>query len=374
MRGPRLARLEPFVLRAPIRPRRGVSIAWAEEHAYLLVRLEDEDGAVGWGETYLVTGAEAAVEAARPLLLGRAIDDAAATLRTVRDATEHPYATSALAIALDDLRARRLGVPLAELHGGYARREARAYAASGGYREGEGTAATWQGEVDAALAAGFAALKLRIGRGRVAEEAPLLRDLAARVPDGALLLADGNGGFSAPRAAAMGRVLADLGFGWFEEPLRQWDGYAGYERLRAGLRLPLAGGEVLLSRTAARDLLRRGGVDIVQPEPVICGGVGEALFVAELAALDGVPCAPHTSNGAVGIAAAMAVVAAMPVLAASPGEELPLLEWGLDENPWRTDVASLPAIGPGGVVALPTGPGLGVEVDEALVRRRSQQG
>ncbi|CAN5620838.1 D-galactarolactone cycloisomerase [soil metagenome] len=368
-RGSRIARLEAFALRAPIRPRRGVSIAWAAEHGYLLLRLEDRDGAVGWGETYLVTGAEAAVEAARALVLDQPPDDVTAILRAVRDATEHPYATSALAVALDDLRARRLGLPIAALHGGFVRREARAYAASGGYREGEPTATTWPAELESAVAAGFSALKLRIGRGGLAEEAPLLRDLARQAPAGFALLADGNGGFTAPRAAAMARVLSDLGFGWFEEPLRQWDGYAGYERLRADLTVPLAGGEVLMSRSAARDLLRRGGVDIVQPDPVICGGIGEALFLAGLAALDGVPCVLHTSNGAIGIAAAMATLAAMPRLAPVAGEDLPELEWGLDENPWRTDVADLPAIGPGGRVTLPTGLGLGIEVDEPFVRR-----
>jgi D-galactarolactone cycloisomerase len=367
--GAAVTRYETFVLRWPIQPRRGASIAWAEEHGYVLVRIEDADGAVGWGETYLVTGVLAAIEAARPLVLGATPDEPAALLRAVRDATEHPYATSALAIALDDLRARRLGLPLVALYGGPQRRVARAYAASGGYREGEPTAMTWGSELEAALVAGYSALKLRIGRGSVAEEAPLLRELASRAPEGFLLMADGNGGFSHPRAVAMGRHLAELGFGWFEEPLRQWDSYAGYERLRADLPLPLAGGEVLMSRHAARDLLRRGGVDIVQPEPVICGGIGEALFIGALAALDGVPTVPHTSNGAVGIAAAMAVLGALPVLAGSPGEGPPLLEWGLDENPWRTDVAALPTLGPGGLVTLPDGPGLGIVVDEPFVRR-----
>ena len=366
-----IARLETFVLRWPIRPRRGVSIAWADEHAYVLVRLEDGDGAIGWGETYLVTGAVAAIEAATPLLLGRSPDDVTTLLRTIRDATEHPYATSAISIALDDLRARRRGIPLAALYGGIVRTEARAYAASGGYREGEPTGETWPGELRAALDGGFAALKLRIGRDADRIEGALLRDLAPSLPDGFLLLADGNGGFTGPRAVGTGALLADLGFGWFEEPLRQWDGYPGYERLRTDLTLPLAGGEVLMSRGAARELLRRGGVDIVQPEPVICGGVGETLFIAGLAALDGIPCIPHTSNGAIGIAAALAVVAALPALTASLAEDLPLIEWGVDDNPWRTEVAELPPIGPGGVVRLPDGPGLGIDVDEAYVRRHA---
>lgn len=112
---------------------------------------------------------------------------------------------------------------------------------------------------------------------------------------------------------------------------------------------------------------------IVQPEPVICGGIGEVLFIAGLAALDGVPCVPHTSNGGIGIAAAMSAVACLPAPTLSPIEPLPLLEIGLDENPWRTDLVALPGPGPDGMVTLPGGPGLGVEVDEAFLRRRAER-
>jgi L-alanine-DL-glutamate epimerase-like enolase superfamily enzyme len=360
-----------FSLRFPFSPRRGPSVAWGSEHAYALLRLEDADGAVGWGETYLVTGAAAALEAAWPVLRGRRPEAAAAILADARRATEHPYATSAVAIALDDLRARRLGVRVADLYGGVRRDRVQAYAASGGYREGEPTEAVWTAEVREAIGQGYRAFKLRIGRGSLADEAPIIERLVRDAPPGFLWLADGNGGFDHGRAVAMGRVLADLGFVFFEEPMDQWGGYAGYERLARDLPLPLAGGEILFSRAAAKDLLGRAGVSIVQPEPVICGGVGELLFIAALAALDGVPCVPHTSNGAIGIAAAMSAIACLPPISRSPAERLPLLEIGLDENPWRTDVASLPPVGSDGWITLPDGPGLGVDVEEAFVRRRA---
>ena len=63
------------------------------------------------------------------------------------------------------------------------------------------------------------------------------------------------------------------------------------------------------------------------------------------------------------------MIACLPPVTRSPIEPLPLLEVGLDENPWRTDVARLPSPGPDGHVALPDGPGLGIAVDEAFVRR-----
>jgi L-alanine-DL-glutamate epimerase-like enolase superfamily enzyme len=138
------------------------------------------------------------------------------------------------------------------------------------------------------------------------------------------------------------------------------------------MEIPLAGGEILMSRHQARELLARGGLDVIQPEPVICGGIGETLWIAGLAALDGVPALPHTSNSAIGIAAAMTAVGCLPALSRSPMEPLPLLEIGLDENPWRTDLSDLPGPGPDGWVDLPTRPGSGITVDEAFVRSRAE--
>ena len=85
----------------------------------------------------------------------------------------------------------------------------------------------------------------------------------------------------------MGRVLDELNFEFFEEPLPQSPRYAGYEVLRDKLPLPLAGGEAVDSRIAAKDLIDRRAVDIIQPDAALCGGIGEALFIGELAALSG---------------------------------------------------------------------------------------
>ena len=92
-----ITRAELFTVRFSFSPRRGPSVAWGSQHAYALLRLEDSDGAVGWGETYLVTGAVAALEAAWPVLRGRRAGDAAVILAAGRWASEHAYASSAVA-------------------------------------------------------------------------------------------------------------------------------------------------------------------------------------------------------------------------------------------------------------------------------------
>jgi D-galactarolactone cycloisomerase len=365
----RINQVECFVVSHTLSPRTGPSIAYSSSHAYAIVKITDTDGIAGWGETYLLPGVPSMVETVGRGLLGRSTVSLRALLSDVRATTEHAYAASALSIALEDLRARQLGVSVATLYGGASRERVRLYAASGGYIEGRPPEATWPDEVARIRAAGFTALKLRIGRYPIAHEAPLLERIRADLPDGFDLMVDGNAAYTFPLALEMGRILHDLRFRWFEEPTDQWNGYVGYERLAQELEIALAAGEILQSRRAAREFLARGAADIVQPEPVICGGVGEALFIADLAALHGITAMPHTSNSAIGIAAALQVLAVIPDPTRSPAAQAPLLEFGVDDNPWREHLLSPPFERGDGWITIPTGPGLGVDVDEDFLRR-----
>ena len=240
-----IRQLECFVVSHTLDPRTGPSIALSSAHAYALVKITDADGRAGWGETYLLPGIPAIIEAAGSVVIGRSAGDLRALSRDVRWSLEHPYAVSAVNIALEDLRARQLGVSVAASFGGPMRTRVRAYAASGGYIEGKDPELTWPAEVERIRAAGFTAMKLRVGRYPVAHEARLLEKIRDDVPDDFQMMADGNAGYTFPRAIEMGAILDRLGFVWFEEPVHQRGGYQGYDRLAAALDIALAGGEIL---------------------------------------------------------------------------------------------------------------------------------
>jgi len=366
-----IRQVETFLVSHALNPRTGPSIALSSAHAYVLVRITDAEGRAGWGETYAVPGIVAIVEAVAPSLIGRSAQALRALARDVRWSAEHPYAESAVIIALEDLRARQLGISVAASFGGPQRSRVRAYAASGGYIEGKDPADTWPAEVERIRRAGFTAMKFRVGRYPVAHEARLLEQVRDSVPDDFHLMADGNAGYTFPRAIEMGKVLERLGFVWFEEPVHQREGYAGYPRLAAALDIALAGGEIMQSRSEAIALLGSGGVDIVQPEPVICGGVTETLWIADLAAVHSIAAMPHTSNNAIGIAAGLQVLACLPDPNRSPASDLLYLEYGVDDNPHRTGLLATPLRLSDGWVAVPDGPGLGVEIDEAYLRHHA---
>ena len=209
-----VANFECFVVTHELSPRTGPSIAYSSEHAYVIVRLVDENGTVGWGETYRTPGTLATIEA-----VCRAVTRRDSSLRgLLREArwvggglAGGGFSSSAVSVALEDLRARQLGISVSELYGGPMRSRVRPYAASGGYVEGEDPKLTWPRELQQALEAGYTALKLRVGRDPIDHEEPLLRALRDKVPGDFELMADSNAAYSLPDAVRMGNILDDLG-------------------------------------------------------------------------------------------------------------------------------------------------------------------
>lgn len=366
----RVERADVYVVSAPIEPPAGVSIGLASSHEYVLVRVTDTAGRVGWGETYLLPGGESVAADLATLVLGQfptAMRRHRAVLARTRAST---YSQSAILIALDDLRARQLEVPLHELYGGPTRAETVAYAASQGYVHGEELENTWAREAQHALESGFSAIKLRVGRFPVEREALALARVREMLGPSIDMMVDGNGGYTMGQAVRMGRILSELNVRWFEEPLPQ-DGYRGYHELRRSLDVPLAGGEILETLDAALVALDVGAFDVLQPDVVICGGIESVLELARAAEVRGCMTVPHTSGGAIGIAATAHILAALDDPAASPATEQLLLEFGTGDNPWRSElfVGGLEPVA--GKIAVPSGPGLGWDVDGALVERRA---
>jgi D-galactarolactone cycloisomerase len=357
---------EVFVAECPVTTPAGPSVATYTSRSAVLVRLQDGAGTVGWGETYRRTGTAAVLAESVPALLGEHPGEARRLLDRLAGLVPDRYALSALSIALDDLRARQAGVRVADLYGGPRRTAVRGYASSGGYVDGTDPEVSWPEETRRNLADGFSACKIRIGRLAPGRELPILEKIRTDVGDGIDLMVDANGAYSVPTARAVGHRLAALGFRWFEEPLIRHAGgleYPGYELL-ADLDVPIAAGEGLQTRTAFADFLRRGAASIVQPDVSICGGIGELLFVAELAALSGRLCVPHAWGGAVHFAAAVHAVSLIPEPSELPGIDSPLLECDRFENPLASRLAADPIRPDGGYVRLPDGPGLGITVDE----------
>jgi L-alanine-DL-glutamate epimerase-like enolase superfamily enzyme len=151
-----------------------------------------------------------------------------------------------------------------------------------------------------------------------------------------------------------------LGVYWLEEPLRT-DDVEGYALLRRRTSLRIAAGEMVRSLFEARDLILRGGVDVVQPDVVLAGGLGGCRRIAALADLCGRAFSPHTWTNGVGLVANLHLAAAV---STCPYLEVPLDPpgWTAARRDWLLGGPTI-EIGADGTIAPPLGPGLGVVPD-----------
>ena len=362
-----------YLLRTQLKRPFGVSVSvpLSKTREALLVKIETEDGLAGWGETAPIAGARGTiVDQLAPQLIGRNPLEYRRLWRELWGANfGNGLAVGAVETALNDLRGKILNLPVAELFGGRLRERVPVYASALNYVEGREIEEEFPRVAAELVARGHHAIKMRLGRYSVAREAAVAAKVREAVGPKVRLMADGNGAYVMRTALEMGRRLHELGFDYFEEPLpQQTPHYTAYEALREKMPLPLAAGEGLDSRAAAKALIDRRCMDIIQPDISLCGGLGEVLFIAELAALAGIPCLPHCWGGDILIAATTHLVSLLPDPHWGLPTDPPLLELDQSENPWRNGLAKQPLEVKDGSIAVPHRPGLGIDVNEDVVK------
>jgi D-galactarolactone cycloisomerase len=367
----RIAAVKTFLLKYTLKRPFGVSVSVPldKTRATLLVKVETEGGLVGWGETAPINGTRGTIDDhLAPSLTGKNPLDHRQLWRSMWGSNfGNALAVGALDMALQDLRGKILNLSVAEMYGGRLRDRVPAYASAMNYLEGAEPEDHYPAEAAKLVKQGFKALKMRLGRYPVAREAAVAKAVREAVGPDVRLMADGN--YTLNSALAMGEKLHELKFDFWEEPLPQSPNYAGYEELREKLPLPLAAGEVLDSRATAKQLIDRRAMNIIQPDVSLCGGIGEALFISEMAALAGIGCVPHCWGGAILIAATVQLLSLMPDPHWGLPTDTPLLELDQSENPWRTELTGEVFKIRDGFVDVPQGPGLGIEVDQRAVEK-----
>ena len=184
---------------------------------------------------------------------------------------------------------------------------------------------------------------------------------------GVEIMVDANQGWRMPgdltprwdvaTAAQCARALEPLRVYWLEEPLRAED-VAGYAELRRLTSLRLAAGEFVRGLHEARDLVVRGGVDVVQTDVVLVGGIGGCRAVAALAALHGRTWSPHSWTNGLGLVANLHLALAV---STCPFVEVPFDAPGLSAERRDWLLPEPLHIDADGAIAPPPGPGLGVQ-------------
>jgi D-galactarolactone cycloisomerase len=371
-----IERVVAHPLTAPIEEPFAYSQAWVDVRVGMVVEIVTRDGAVGWGECYGPPGLIAAVieRAFAPMLEGEdALAGDALWERLYNSLRDHGQkgvviqALSGVDIALWDLRGKHFGVPVHRLMGGPLRTRVQPYA-TGLYRRRGDAARLLAEEASGYLAQGFRAMKLKVGFGLDADMAAIEAVRRAIGPEVALMM-DANHGYDTVDAIRLARAAEAYDIGWFEEPVPPED-VAGYREVRAATTIPIAGGEAEFTRYGFRELVTTRAVDIAQPDTCAAGGLSECKKIADMACAFGVRHVPHVWGSGIAIAAALQLLAVLPTTVPALHARQPLLEFDQTEHPFRDALITEPfALDDDGMVAVPTAPGLGIEVNREILEK-----
>jgi D-galactarolactone cycloisomerase len=369
------------VLQSPLAQPFAFSQGWVKRRSATLVEVLTDDGITGWGEAF-AQGLEApqiaaaVIEAAlKPLVVGANPLDTEVLWHRMYHITRDygrkgsvVAGISAIDIALWDIAGKAYGKPVHQLLGGAFRDKVQVYA-TGFYRiSGQGEAARLGEEAIQHYEAGFRAMKVKLGYGvkdDIAVMAQVAKSLGAREVE---LMVDTNHAYGVAEALRLGRALEQYDLRWYEEPVVPED-YAGYRELRQALSVPIAGGENEHTLFGFRELLGNRCVDIAQPDIGSCGGISACRHIAALAQAHGVQVNPHVWGSAIAQAASLQVIAAVPVAHHSVFAQQPIFEYDRSSHPFRQHLITEPLEQRDGWLAVRNKPGLGVEVDRAVLER-----
>ncbi|TAI66409.1 mandelate racemase/muconate lactonizing enzyme family protein [Bradyrhizobium sp. Leo170] len=329
----------------------------------VFVRVEDEDGYVGWGEVWSnfpSTGAEHRTrlvnEILAPAIHGRGVSEPAELFAAMTEGTAvlalqsgepGPFAQAIAGIdlALWDLHARRRKVPLWKMLGGTGNR-IKVYASGINPIGSRQTA-------EAALRRGHLALKLKVGFDPATDRSNLaaLRDIVGA----GVLAADANQAWSLARALELAPSYGEFGLAWLEEPIRADRPWHEWQTLSEQAGVPLAAGENIASSAGFDQALHDRVLRVVQPDIAKWGGLTVGAKIARsILAADKIFC-PHYLGGGIGL------LASAHLLAGVGGAGM--LEVDSNDNPLRDRLCGPVADVKDGAVTLSEEPGLGIEPD-----------
>jgi L-alanine-DL-glutamate epimerase-like enolase superfamily enzyme len=350
---------------------------WVLNCGSLFVIVRTDQGITGYGESSpmnIKAIASMVNEALKPLVVGRNALDRDRLWERMYFATyklgvmgAQPEAIAGIDIALWDILGKVTGQSLSQLFGGRRRARVRMYASIGG--AADTTPAEMARRAAKAAQEGHTMIKVRTDWGTVRTDADPAHDWAVlsavrrSVGDKLELGFDANNGFSVSTAIRLGRRFQDeLGIVHYEEPVAQYD-YAGIAQVVAALDVPIAAGEHEYTRWQFRDLITQAQVEIIQPDLVKCGGISEGLRIAALAGAYNRMLVPHQTQPAIGTAANLHFTACF-------SREDRAQEYDINSKRAVLNRVIHPALEQkDGYLPVPEGPGLGIEVDEAALRR-----
>ena len=373
--------LETFQLSAPLEIPFGWSQDTISSRSVGLVKITTDDGIVGWGEGCGGPSAAVVEDILAPLIIG---ENPINRLKLWQKMFHSLYnanlavgyggsAISAIDTALWDITGKILGLPIYDLLGGQIRNSVPVYATGLYYTEGE-MPTRLLAEARGYVESGFIGMKTKIGGLKIEDDVKRVKAIRDEIGPDIKLMVDANQAYNVSSAIRIGQKLAHLDLVWFEEPVNAQD-IDGYLSVKSSLPMAIAGGENLRTRYEFQQFLSRRAYDIVQPDIINVGGISEMRNVAMTANTMGIQVNPHVWGSPIMIAASLHVASTLPPCPPSgnpePFVQETVMEYDRTPSAIRDDISPETFVLTNGRLEVPTGPGLGITVDEEAVRSLS---
>lgn len=351
------------------------SQAWYDTRTIMILKITTDTGIIGWGEAFGPAFINEAVinNYFKPYLMGKdPLDIEVIWERLYNMFRDHCTkgnaieAISAVDIALWDIKGKFFNQPIYKLLGGTPRKKIMPYA-TGLYRNVLPT--DHKALVEEALSykeAGFRAMKIKIGFG-IEDDIKATRAIREAVGPDIKLMVDANHAYNANTALKVCRGIEDCDIFWFEEPVPPED-LDGYIEVKSKTTIPISGGEAEFTRFGFNQLIGRRAVDIVQPDCGVTGGISEFRKIVTIASIHNIQCYPHVWGSAIALYTGINCAFSLQDFPYKLVQEDMLLEYDRTENIFREKLAKEPLKMVDGYIAPPTKPGLGIEIDEELIK------
>lgn len=371
----KITEIKTWVLKDKLTEKFGMSQWFWDTRAICIVEVLTDAGISGWGECFGPAHANAGLinELFAPLLAGQDPLRRRSLWETMYNRTREfgrkGIAISALSgidIALWDIFGKYTDKPISTLLGGDPDEQITAYASSFYYSPQDNFRQIEQ-DAQATLGCGFKDFKMKVGGLTLQEDVQRVARVRELIGPDATLAVDANRAYTLHEALRFAQSIERYDIAWFEEPVLP-DDFSAYAALRKQVSIKIAGGESEFTRFGFRHFLAADCVDIVQPDVAACGGISEALNIATLATLWGVECYPHQWGSGISLAATLHLMSAIQAAVPRQAKTRALLELDQAPNIFREQLTDL-TIGP--MMPVPQGPGLGIEVDRAMIAHYS---
>jgi len=370
----KIIQVETFVLSNQLKEAFSFSQWSYSERRICIVKITTDTGVCGWGEGYGPADViKAGIELVKPVLMNQnPLENETLWFHMYRKTLDFARrgvlaaSISAVDVALWDLKGKILDLPVSVLMGGQHRKKVVPYATGLYFSEGNNLKAKLVEEAKLYVKQGFKAIKMKVGLS-IAEDIELVKAVREAIGNDIKLMVDSNHAYALREATELSRAIEPYNIGWFEEPVSP-EYYHQYRELRTKTTIPIAGGECEYLRYGFQTLLENDCVDILQVDICGAGGLSEAKRIATLANTRGVEIIPHVWGSGIAFHAALHFIANIEPL---PGRLHPpeiYIEYDRTENKIRETLTQPSIEMKNGFINIPQRSGLGIEVNEDVVR------